>query len=147
MKMKTKMKAMKQRILFFVFVLSLCFTSCDGDDVKVTARSLVGYWQCTYQQWVEDGEEWHSNYGDNDNYYIEFEDDFTGRFDSEEDQLLERMGYHTFNWSVSGNDVILNMGHSSEDIFRVCALTEDYLELYWEDGDYHITCKFKKVAD
>lgn len=113
--------------------------STDDEEIDVSSDALIGYWKCTYQQWKEAGEEWHSTYDDTDQYYICFNDDFTGYLDSEEDQLMEVMGYEKFSWSVAGNKII-----TQQHKWQVKKLSENELVLYWEDGEYNITCNFIK---
>lgn len=132
--------------LIIAVLLSISFVSCDDDDdVDVTKKSLVGYWVCTSQKWVEDGESWSSNYDEDDDYYICFDDDFTGYMDSGYDELMEKGGYYSFVWSISGNNILITFTKSgSTDKWQVKAISDKNLELYWKDEDYNITCKFRK---
>ena len=124
----------------------------DDKDDGVDANLLVGKWHCTYQKWVEKGEEWDASYNANDgNYYIRFNGDGSGELDSGIDELLELGGYYEFTWSVSGNTIhaqVAKPGNNPfEDIWQIKQLSEGDLTLYWESdsGSYHITCNLVKV--
>lgn len=113
--------------------------SSDDGNIEVSSKDLIGYWKCTYQQWIEAGDKWSSTYNEEDQYYICFNEDFTGDLDSEGDQLMEVMGHEYFTWSISGNKI-----NTKQHEWTVKKLTENELVLYWEDGAYNITCNFVK---
>lgn len=111
----------------------------------VSAKDLIGHWQCTIQKWIEAGDEWQSSYDiKKDEYYIEFNEDFTGMLDSGNDQLMEIMNMHTFTWSISKG--VISFGTSSTDKWYIKEFSENDMTLYWVDGEYNITCKFKRDA-
>jgi len=126
-----------------------CSEDDDDDDVKVKPKSLVGYWQCTYQKWEEDGDVEETTYNDAEGqyYYICFEEGFTGYMNSGRDELMELGGNYSFSWTVSGNKIVAEINYREDWIaeWRVNAISNNTLELYWKDDDYNITCKFKKI--
>lgn len=139
---------MNKAFTFFLLSILLCtpFASCSDDDHgEVSPVSLSGYWHCTHQKWIEDGETMEKTYTDKDNYYICFEDDFTGYMDSGSDQLLELMGYYSFTWSVSGNTIKVKLDSDWYDTWQILEITDDTLTLRWKDDDLSITCKFEKI--
>lgn len=141
---------MKTNNTFIFFLLSILFcatfVACSDDDhEEVAPNSLSGYWHCTNQKWIEDGETEQRTYTDNDPYYICFEDDFTGYMNSGNDQLLELMGYYSFTWSVSGNKIKVKLKNDWYDTWQIKAITDDTLELCWKDEELSITCRFKKI--
>lgn len=119
-------------------------SSGSKDEIEVTSNDLIGYWRCIYQQWVEAGDEWHVSYESNE-YYIQFNNDFTGSVSSGDDQLMEIMGKHNFTWAVSGSKLALNLDRSSiADEYVIKEFAGNEMTLYWSDGEYNITCKFKR---
>lgn len=113
--------------------------------VDISAEDLVGHWQCITQKWIEAGEKTQSSYDiTKDEYYIQFNDDMTGVLDSGEDQLMEIMGKQTFTWSVSKG--IITFGKSETDKWYIKEFSDNKMTLYWVDGEYNITCEFKKDA-
>lgn len=111
--------------------------------VDVSAEDLVGHWQCVTQKWIEAGEETQSSYDiAKDEYYIQFNDDMTGVLDSGKDQLMEIFRMQSFTWSVSKG--VISFGKSETDKWYVKELSDDKMTLYWVDGEYNITCEFKR---
>lgn len=149
---------MKKILMKASFVLVICclfFSACSkGDNADVNTVSVTGYWICYYQCWSEDGETSESNY-DNDDYYICFSSHLTedgkyeGDIDSGSDQLLERMGHHSFAWTISGNNIKVVWSKTWTEEWQVKSLKGDEMTLQWKDEevDYTIIAKFKKQPE
>lgn len=150
-----------QLLVFTLFVvissiLTACSSGNDADlenpeeknpiEVKdILAKDLIGHWQCVTQKWVESGDEWQSSYDTKkDDYYIEFNENFTGVLDSGDDQLMEIMNMYTFTWSISKG--VISYGTSVTDKWYIKEFSKNEMTLYWADGEYNITCKFKRDA-
>ena len=133
----------------------LLFAACSkDDDTDVNTASVTGYWICYYQCWSEDGETWESSY-DDDEYYIYFSNHpaedgkYEGDIDSGSDQLLERMGHHSFAWTISGNKIKVMWSTTWTEEWQVKSLKGDEMTLQWKDEevDYTIIAKFKKRSE
>ena len=161
-KIFTSVSAMRL-LMFMLFVaMSQAWVSCsseedefDPDDpnkgggstpvevTDVSAEDIVGHWQCYYQKWVEAGEEWESSYDiAKDEYYIRFNEDKTGSLGSGDDELMEIMFMNSFEWYVS--EGVIYFGTSDSDQWYIQEFTGDEMTLCWIDGEYSITCKFKR---
>ncbi|WP_455623403.1 hypothetical protein, partial [Parabacteroides sp.] len=98
-----------------------------------------------YQEWDDNGDIWHSNYNMQSEYYIIFNEDFTGSTHSGEDELMEWKGTRKFNWSLD-KGIIYN---GSDVPWKVKSISANELELVFLDTEdngewYRITCKFKR---
>lgn len=157
-------------LVFVMGMLPFIWVACGSDDVidqedpetenpgqenpeqestvvikDVSAEDLIGHWQCVSQKWVEAGETSQSSYDvAEDEYYIQFNEDFTGQLDSGEDELMEIMHLQEFSWSVSNG--IISFGTSKTDKWYIKEFSQDSMTLYWVDGEYNITCVFKRDA-
>lgn len=113
------------------------------ETVDVAEKDLIGHWRCFLQEWFEAGDEWQSSYDiAKDEYYVQFNENLTGTSDSGKDELMEISGKSNFTWSVSNG--IITFGTSDTDKWYIKEFSESEMTLYWVDGAYNITCKFKR---
>ena len=119
----------------------LLFAACSkDDDTDVNTASVIGYWESSY---------------DDDDYYIYFSNHpaedgkYEGDIDSGSDQLLERMGHHSFAWTISGNKIKVMWSTTWTEEWQVKSLKGDEMTLQWKDEevDYTIIAKFKKRSE
>ena len=125
----------------------LLFAACSkDDDTDVNTASVTGYWICYYQCWSEDGETWESSYFSN---HPAEDGKYEGDIDSGSDQLLERMGHHSFTWTISGNKIKVMWSTTWTEEWQVKSLKGDEMTLQWKDEevDYTIIAKFKKRSE
>jgi hypothetical protein len=72
--------------VLLLILLSVFYQSCGREDditteregISCTSEELIGFWNCIYQEWDDNGDIDRSNYSTNSAYYIIFRDDFTG---------------------------------------------------------------------
>lgn len=129
---------------------SVTLMSCSDDDgkVDVSAGEIAGHWICVYQHWVDWGDVYDADYEPDGEYYITLNEDGTGELDSGSDQLMEIWGFMRFTWTVQGNRLLLFDERDwieEEEVFEVKRLTDNELELCWDDGEVVITCRFVRA--
>lgn len=105
-----------------------------GDESK-----LVGKWICQEQIW--DRKEPGHLYFD-DEYGMEFYDDYWGRMWSGKDQLMETMGGKKFVWWIKDGKL-----YRDNNLYYILKFTDKEMELEWRDGGNIITCKFYKYNE
>lgn len=140
--------------VLLLILLSVFYQSCGREDditteregISCTSEELIGFWNCIYQEWDDNGDIDRSNYSTNSAYYIIFRDDFTGSTHAGREELMEWGGARDFNWSILDGRII-DVGYGTQWIVK--SITENELELLWEDIEdngewYKITCKFKR---
>lgn len=139
------------KYILIIAILSICIACNSEEDLRnpdnqeievvdVSAEDLFGHWYCISQKWDEAGSIRQASYDIiKDEYYINFEDDFTGQLRSGEDLLME-ISQQDFDWSVSNG--IISLGKSKTEKWYIKEFSENSLTLYWFDKGYNITCKF-----
>lgn len=110
----------------------LLFAACSkDDDTDVNTASVTGYYYIYFSNHpAEDGK-------------------YEGDIDSGSDQLLERMGHHSFAWTISGNKIKVMWSTTWTEEWQVKSLKGDEMTLQWKDEevDYTIIAKFKKRSE
>lgn len=111
------------------------------ENVEMSKKEsmLVGKWICQEQKW---GNQTSGHLYFDDEYGMEFSDDYWGKMWSGKDQLMEAMGGKEFSWWIRGEKL-----YRDNDSYNILKLTDKEMELEWRDAGNIITCKFYKYNE
>lgn len=100
---------------------------------------LVGKWICQEQIWDK---KLPGHLYFEDDYGMEFYNDYWGKIWAGPDQLMEVMNGDTFTWWIKDNKLYVD-----NNLYYIQKFTDKELELEWCNGSNIITCKFYKYNE
>ena len=115
-----------------IVALSVCFTSCENEDVKEERRMLIGKWEAVAQYVLEDNE-WILNYEYKEGYLI---------YTFKKNVWEPGMGRGKYTYDAKNKQIISPT--LLENAMTVAKLTSDELEIVIDDGKRKI--RFKKIV-
>lgn len=140
---------MKTNFLFWMTVLlfsAIGLSGCsDNDGISGNAsETIVGIWQGSilegYEIYMGEREDYSEA---NDSEYYTFNNDGTGVYDD-----VKWNDHYTFDWSISGNELIIDEGTTEEERYTIETLNDNTLVLSYsekeEDYEYYAKSTYIK---